>query len=172
LESQELVAVEARIRAILGAAGLQWIVDSVDEAISAGVTGEKGIVVRKGRGLTLFGNEGDVVAEVVEPGSRQRPQRIVATNEPVIQQDRVEFFIAALRRAVGELPEIQEESVKILSLTTDQSTADIGSIQFRPDEDAPVQEPPRLADLVDVGTQQLRLEALRVLEELDAELGR
>jgi hypothetical protein len=177
MEPQELAMLEVQIRSILAAADLQWIAENVDDAISAGVSSEKGITIRKGRGLTLFGEEPDIVAEIVEPGSRQRPQRIVATNEPVTQEGRIGFFITALRRAVAELPGIQEESVKTLAGTSDelagrsdQLAGSASLIQFRPDEDAATQEPPRLVDLNDDNARQLRLEALRVLEELAAEV--
>lgn len=170
MEVQELAALEERIRAILSAPDLQWILASVDAAIGAGLSSEKSIIIRKGRGSTLFGDEGDAVAEVVEPGSRQRPQRVAATNEPLTQLQRVTLFIAALRRAAAELPLIQDEAFKILSDAPSQSAESVRAIQFLPDEDSVIQEPPRLADLDDSDAQQQRLEALRVLEELDAEV--
>jgi hypothetical protein len=76
MEEQQLLAVEAEIRAILESVGLQWILESVDDAIASGLSIEKGITIRQRRRWTRAGYEDEEVAEIVQPGSRERPQRI------------------------------------------------------------------------------------------------
>jgi hypothetical protein len=171
MEEQQLIAIEEELRAILVSVGLQWILESVDDAIASGFSIEKGITIRQRRRRTRSGYEDEEFAEIVEPGSRERPQRIVATDEPLNRHQRVSFLLSALRRAIGELPVVQEETFKNLH-GTDEPDATVRSIRFLPDENSSLSGPPELGDLQEPHTIELRAGALRLLEALDQEVNR
>jgi hypothetical protein len=171
MEEQQLIAIEEELRAILVSVGLQWILESVDDAIASGLSIEKGIAIRQRRRWTRSGYENEEVAEIVEPGSRERPQRIVATDEPFNRQQRVSFLLSALRRAIGELPVLQEETFKSLH-ETDEPDATVRSIRFLPDENSALSGPPALSDLQEPRAIELRAGALRLLEVLAQEVNR
>lgn len=86
--------------------------------------------------------------EVIGPGSRERPQRTVASNEPFSPRQRVSLLLSALEQAVTELPGIQEETLKNLNGTQHQQDLFVESLRFLPEEDAFTSGPPVLADLL------------------------
>lgn len=171
MEEQQLIAIEAELRAILESAELRWILESVDDVIASGLSIEKGITIRQRRRWTRSGYEDEEVAEIVEPGSRERPQRIVATDEPFNRQQRVSFLLSALRRAISELPVLQEETFKNLH-ESDELDPTVQSIRFLPDENSASSGPPMLNDLEEPYAIQLRTDALRLLEVLAQEVNR
>src|SRR5438067_541327 len=129
MDELELSEIEIGLRSILVSANIQWILDSVDEALRAGISSEKGIIIHQARGwMRDAGHEQRAI--VVEPGSRQRPQRMVVTNEPFSIRQRVELIVTSIRRAVVELPTLQEEIFKVLNGTSRHQNEFIDSIEF------------------------------------------
>jgi len=169
VQEQQLIEIEAEVRAILESVGLQWILESVDSSLASGLSIEKGITIRQRRRYTHSGYREEEFAEIIQPGSHERPQRIVATDEPFSQQERISFLLAALRRAVSELPALQEETFKNLHQTGDSDTA-VQSIRFLPDENSSSSGPPALSDLQEPDAIQLRIDALHLLEALAEEV--
>jgi hypothetical protein len=114
LEEQELAGTEAAIREILISAGLQWILDDVDEALGAGIWVDKPVVVRHQSRQTPTGEEKFDYYEPATPGVKGKLQNIT-TNIPDTRLQRVELLISALQRAVIELPAIQEDTLRNLN---------------------------------------------------------
>jgi hypothetical protein len=170
LEEPELIELETEMRAIMASAGLQWILDSVDAAISAGISSEKGIVIRHRQRWTRGGFEDVDIPEVIGPGSRERPQRTVVSNEPFTPRQRVNLLLSALEQAVTELPVIQVETRKNLNGTEHQQDTFVESIRFLPEEDAFTSGPPILGDLLLSEAVEVRASISRVLSALAAEV--
>lgn len=171
MDNEEFIRVEEEIRSIIAEADLQWILTSVDEAISAGISSEKGIIVQQRRRRTSMGSEEFEFARLVEPGGREHPKRVVSTNEPFSPQQRVELFISALGRAITELPSIQEETLKHLAETPNQDSVPVHSLRFMPEEDAVASAgPPEMENLQNAAARQRRIATQRVLDALEAEV--
>lgn len=170
MEESELVELETEMRAIMASAGLQWILDGVDVAISAGISSEKGIVIRHRQRWTRGGFEDVDIPEVIEPGSRERPQRTVVNNEPFTPRQRVNLLLSALEQVVTELPVIQVETLKNLNGTQHQEDTFVESIRFLPEEDAFTSGPPVLGDLLLPEAVEIRASISRVLSALTAEV--
>lgn len=127
MTEDELQAAENAIRELLTNSPLQWIVDEVDEAISAGVPEER-LLRRRTRGAagTHGLGHGAVVRETgvpyetvsihsLETGQRESWRRtgsLVITTRPMTAAERVQLFYSALRRALLEVPEIEQTALR------------------------------------------------------------
>jgi hypothetical protein len=166
MDEHELIEVEAELHRILTSANLEWILASVDDAARVGVSSEKGIIVRQARGWRR--EEGhEEIAIVLGPGSRERPQRTMVTNEPFTDQQRVDLLISSIRQALVELPALQEGTLKLLNEPAGEA---IGRVHFEPEVDTDTSVPPELSKLYEPVTSQLRVRALSVLDALLAEV--
>lgn len=155
MTEHELQAVEDAIRELLTNSPLQWLLDEVDEAISAGVPEER-LLRRRTRGAT--GSHGldrgaDTVREAEVPyetvslnslatGQRESWRKtgsLVITTRPMTTKERVQLFYSALRRALLEVPEIEQAALK--ALLTPPESGDEGrrrpvtTVRFVPDEE-------------------------------------
>jgi hypothetical protein len=117
-----------------------------------------------------MGYEDEEVAEILEPGGRERPQRLIATNEPFSRRQRVALLLSALDKLVSELPTIQGETLKDLNRAQEEVEI-VESISFVPEEDSTIGSPP-LADLDDTNAIRIRSETARVLSALGEEVSR
>jgi hypothetical protein len=169
MDEHELAEVEAELRRILVSADLEWILTSVYDAIRVGIPSEKGIVIRRARGWRR--DEGhEEVAIVLRPGSRERPQRTVVTNEPFTAQQRVDLFLSSIRQAMVELPALQEDMLELLSGTAGHESEGVSGVHFLPEVDTDTSVPPQLPELQDPEAVQRRESALRVLDALLVEV--
>jgi hypothetical protein len=175
LDERELADLEAAIREIIASVGLQWILNDVDTAISEGVLQEKPVITRHQRRQTSAGYE---KIDFFGPPEKEenRSHSTVSTNIPYNRRQRVELLLTALKRAVSELPAIQEETVKTLNQVegSDQAHAapSVQAVRFLPEDDAvnPIQ-PPLLSDLHTPSSIEHRASVVRILSELAEELG-
>jgi hypothetical protein len=169
MDEHELSQVETELRSILAAANLEWISAGVDDAIHIGISSEKGIIVRQARGWRRAIGE-EEIAIVIEPGSRERPQRTVVTNEPFTEQERVDLLISSIRQGLVELPAIQEDTLNLLKGQAEHQNESIGSVQFIPEVEADRLAPSQPSEVDESGARELRRRALLVLDALLAEV--
>ena len=163
MDENELADLEGRLRDILVLADLQWILTSIDAAIHAGISSEKGIVIREARGWRRDLGE-EEVARVLPPGSRERPQRTMVTNEPFTSQQRVELLISSIKQATVELPSTQEETLKLLNSTAGYENESVNSVQFKAEVDTDTSGPPQLAEVLEPEASRARARAVSLLD--------
>jgi hypothetical protein len=174
LNEQELAETEAAIREILISAGLQWILDDVDEALSAGIWTDKPVVVRHQSRQTPTGEEKFDFYEPAIPGVKGR-QRNITTNIPHTRLQRVELLISALRRAIIELPAIQEDTLKNLNLQEDAGEQGhimpADTVSFLPEDgtSSPA-SPPQISDILTREATLRRDSTVRVITTLLEEI--
>jgi hypothetical protein len=176
LDEQELARTEAAIREILISAGLQWILDDVDEALGAGIWADKPVVVRHQSRKTPTGEEKVDFYEPATPGVKGKLQSIT-TNIPHTRLQRVELLISAVQRAVVELPAIQEDTLKNLNLQEDAEEqghimpADM--VSFLPEDGtASPSSPPQLSDVLGRDAAIRRDSTVRIIAALLEEITR
>lgn len=176
MEEQELAGTEAAIREILISAGLQWILDDVDEALGAGIWADKPVVVRHQSRQTPTGEEKFDYYEPATPGVKGKLQNIT-TNIPDTRLQRVELLISALQRAVIELPAIQEDTLR--NLNRQEDTEEQGhimpadAVSFLPEDGtASPSSPPRLSDILSPEAALRRDSMVRVIAALLEEITR
>jgi len=132
----ELREVEDLLRDVIRSAGLDWLIDELDAAIATGVAEEK--LLQRRRGTSTEEYEALAVAEVGTDTfhrSLKRGASVVVTTRPMSAQERTELHLDALRRLVIELPEIEVETLKVMSAGSDQHRAPVRSVRFVPDEE-------------------------------------
>ncbi|QRX92337.1 hypothetical protein [Streptomyces noursei] len=128
--------VEDLLRNLIRSAGLDWLLDELDSAIATGVAEEK--LLQRRRGTSTEEYEALAVAEVGTDTfhrSLKRGASVVVTTRPMNARERTELHLNALRRLILEVPEIEVETLKIVSAEGDRHRAPVRSVRFVPDEE-------------------------------------
>jgi hypothetical protein len=132
----EMREVEDLLRNLIRSAELDWLLDELDEAIATGVAEEK--LLQRRRGASTEEYEALAVADVgtdIFHRSLKRGASVVVTTRPMNARERTELHLDALRRLFLELPEIEAETLKIVSAEGDPHRAPVRSVRFVPDEE-------------------------------------
>jgi hypothetical protein len=127
---------EDLLRGLIRSAGLDWLLDELDEAIATGVAEEK--LLQRRRGTSTEEYEALAVADVGTDTfhrSLKRGASVVVTTRPMTARERTELHLDALRRLFLELPEIEAETLKIVTAEDDPHRAPVHSVRFVPDEE-------------------------------------
>ncbi|MEV4399997.1 hypothetical protein [Nonomuraea sp. NPDC049607] len=132
---------EQQLRTLLAEAGLSWVLQQVDDAVAEGNSEEVRLKAQRARPRGRYGDEeaifihDEVVYERVSIPSHREPDgaRIHITTRPYTTAERVQLLIAALRRLLIDLPRVQQEQVKLLSLHQGDAPR-VEGIQFLRDE--------------------------------------
>ncbi len=144
----ELRRVEQEIRDTLAGTDLEWVLDEVDAAIAAGVPEEKILRRRQNRGNDDRQSPAAEAAryETVErrmlspeafEASRKRGTLVIATR-PMVDLERVQLLLDALRRVLVELPEIALDTLKTLRSSAEADAGfrnEVHDVSFEPEED-------------------------------------
>ncbi|MGW0060577.1 hypothetical protein ACWDTT_11700 [Streptosporangium sandarakinum] len=153
MDEDDLARVELGLRDALTGTSLEWVLDEVDAAIAAGVSEERVLRRRNQRGNTA--DDYDLAAEVAEAARYETVYRttagsvehetsskggsLVITTLPMTIRQRVELLIEALRRVLIELPEIEEEAIKMLHTAPSGERgrrSEVTSVRFAPSQEA------------------------------------
>jgi hypothetical protein len=162
MNDDELALLEDRLRGILVAANLAWLLPEIDATIAEGVTFDKDIEEEYGY-VTIS----DVDAD--RPATRRRPRRrqVRVASRPLTRRERVRVLIDAIRRIGVDGPRMEQAA--LLRLRAIQDAPPIPSIEFLPDEDDATGSPTRIT----VAEQDERVatadELRRLLVQLQAE---
>ncbi|MEU1129874.1 hypothetical protein ABZ383_08410 [Streptomyces sp. NPDC005900] len=136
MNALEMREVEDLLRDLIRSAGLDWLLDELDEAIATGVAEEK--LLQRRRGTSTGEYEALAVAEMGTDTfhrSLKRGASVVVTTRPMNARERTELHVDALRRLFLELPEIEAETLKIVNAEDDPHRAPVHSVRFIPDEE-------------------------------------
>lgn len=149
MHDSELRRVDRELRGLLAGTDLQWVLDEVDEAIADGVSEERILHHRRGKGrrggerreedLRVAASEDYTVARA-EGGELEASRRggaLVITTRPMTLRERVLLLLEAVRRVVIELPEIEEETLMVLRRTPadEELRAPVETVAFEPEEE-------------------------------------
>ncbi|WP_411145473.1 hypothetical protein [Streptomyces sp. x-80] len=136
MNALEMREVEDLLRDLIRSAGLDWLIDELDEAIATGVAEEK--LLQRRRGTPTEEYEALAVADMGTDTfhrSLKRGASVVVTTRPMTARERTELHLDALRRLFLELPEIEAETLKIVNAEDDLHRAPVRSVRFAPDEE-------------------------------------
>ncbi|MFD5732332.1 hypothetical protein ACFWIY_05835 [Streptomyces sioyaensis] len=136
MNALEMREVENLLRDLIRSAGLDWLIDELDEAIATGIAEEK--LLQRRRGASTEEYEALTVAEVGTDTfhrSLKRGASVVVTTRPMNARERTELHLDALRRLFLELPEIESAALKIMRAEDDPHRAPVRSVRFVPDEE-------------------------------------
>ena len=120
MNALEMREVEDLLRDLIRSAGLDWLLDELDEAIATGVAEEK--LLQRRRGTSTEEYEALAVADMRTDTfhrSVKRGASVVVTTRPMNARERTELHLDALRRLFLELPEIEAETLKIVNAGDD-----------------------------------------------------
>ena len=157
MNEDELALLEERLRAILVAADLGWLMPEVDATIAAGVTLQK--EVDEYGDATLY----EVDAE--RPTTRRRPRRrqVRVTYRPLTRRERVQVLVDAIRRVGVDGPRMEQAALSHLREIAEHTHAPrVRIVDFVPDEEDTTERPIRIGG----GRRRERNTAASQLERL------
>ncbi|MFB9831557.1 hypothetical protein [Actinoallomurus acaciae] len=147
MDDLELRRVDRGLRGLFEGTDLEWVLNEVDEAIADGVSEERILQRRRGKGRQRREGREDFRAAAsedytiarAEGGEREASRRggtLVITTRPMTLRERVLLLLDAVRRVVIELPEIEAETLAALRpATTDEGLRLIAeTVVFEPEE--------------------------------------
>ncbi|WP_169953705.1 hypothetical protein [Microbispora sp. H11081] len=181
---------ESRLRTMLAEAGLVWVLQQVDDAISAGRAEVVTVKSRRGSTRRNTGHTGpifDISDEEtqVRPYVEREPYQVEKytgpdiskaqiSTSPLSASDRVRVLLEAIQRLLVELPRVHRQQVKLLH-APEINAPSVEGIEFRRDEGAPAAagDLTVLSDQLIAGFagEELDESVLRVLELLGEEVG-
>ncbi|MFI7130151.1 hypothetical protein ACIBQ1_30965 [Nonomuraea sp. NPDC050153] len=180
---------ESRLRTMLAEAGLAWVLQQVDDAISAGHAEVVTVKSRRRRTRRTTGHTGSIfdvpdetpLRAYEERGSYQVEKfsgidmsKAQISTSPLSASDRVRVLLEAIQRLLVDLPRVHREQVKLLHAPEIDAPL-VEGIEFRRDEGAPAvsDDLTVLSDQLIVGFagEDLDESVLRVLELLGEEVG-
>ncbi|WP_405165915.1 hypothetical protein OG203_13000 [Nocardia sp. NBC_01499] len=168
MDDGELEAFEGGVRIILLELGLDWVRQSIDEGIAAGVN--KAVTVPRGskwrEDPTWQMEELPFSHELEQPPGKGQ---LMVGNTRLGGEQRVALIIQALKRLIVEVPEIHQDMAKRL-MAVDDSGAQVDSISFLPDQDDSASPPPSLDQILAPAAQEARAAAAAFLNRMSQEV--
>ncbi|MER7211997.1 hypothetical protein ABT340_33495 [Streptosporangium sp. NPDC000239] len=146
MNEEELLRTEQVLRDVLTESQLEWVLDEVDSTIAAGVPEEKVLQRRSVRGNNTddYGLAAEALVTEVRQNAgsaeyealRKRGSLVITTRSMTVRE-RVQLLHDALRRVLIELPEIEEEAMKVLHSAPVEDLGErsgVTSVRFVPSE--------------------------------------
>jgi hypothetical protein len=131
MNDPELVELEERLRRLLAAVNLDWLLPEIDATIAEGVILQKTVEEEYGD-ATIYEVRGE------RPTTRRRPRRrqVRVTSRPLNRRERVQVVIDAIRRVGVDGPRMEQAMLTHLSAIEESAHApQLRSVDFLPDEE-------------------------------------
>jgi hypothetical protein len=162
MNDEELALLEERLRSIVVAANLEWLLPEVDATIAEGMTFPKAVEEEYGD-FTVLDDEAE------RPTTRRRPRRrqVRVAYRPLTRRERVHVLIDAIRQVGVDGP--RTEQATLSRLRAIQDGPPIPTIDFLPDEDDTSASATRIAFAERDERMAAADQLLRLLNELQAE---